>query len=268
MKKIISLIIVMFSCITFSQNLNGKLFEIKYDKYFDINEDKFYQYFSNSSNEDIVERNKYNFTKIDNYVLISDCVESVFNKIAKINNSQTLKDHIRTGEDEVVFYSGSGLVLYKNIKEKFSLIPTKDDEVMIQDSLFNFKWNLNYSEERKILGYKVNKATTSGLEPDTTVTVWYTKEIPYENGPDIYWGVPGLILQIDIKVDSKVGLAYFINSYHYKATNIKKILKTKEFDKNIRDNKTLTRDEYQEKKSNLLKKQQEYNNYQGVDTSD
>lgn len=34
------------------------------------------------------------------------------------------------------------------------------------------------------------------LEPkDTNIVVWYTPEIPVSQGPDQYWGLPGLILE-------------------------------------------------------------------------
>jgi len=32
---------------------------------------------------------------------------------------------------------------------------------------------------------------------DRTVTVWYTPEIPVSHGPDKYWGLPGLILEVN-----------------------------------------------------------------------
>ncbi|MEC3907650.1 GLPGLI family protein [Tamlana sp. 2201CG12-4] len=32
--------------------------------------------------------------------------------------------------------------------------------------------------------------------PDIIVTAWYTPQIPVNQGPDVYWGLPGLILEI------------------------------------------------------------------------
>lgn len=264
MKKILFLYLFWLFNITFAQNSNDQLFEIEYDKYFNIDEDKFYKYYSNTYDKDIVERNKHNFTNTEHYALICSSAESVFKKLAKINNSQNIKDNIKANGNEISFYSNGGLILYKNLNKHFALIPT-NDKIMIQDSLYNFKWDLNYIDEKNILGFKTNKATTIGLEPDTTVTVWYTKEIPYNNGPDIYWGLPGLILQVDIIVNSNQGMASYINSYHYIAKTIKEIDSTKEFKKNMKKNEVLTRDEYEEKKFDIQKKQNEYNS-QGVDT--
>jgi GLPGLI family protein len=38
------------------------------------------------------------------------------------------------------------------------------------------------------------------MPKDVTITAWYTPEIPVNQGPENYWGLPGLILEIN---DSK-----------------------------------------------------------------
>jgi len=35
------------------------------------------------------------------------------------------------------------------------------------------------------------------LPKDITVTAWYTPEIPVSQGPEGYWGLPGLILEVN-----------------------------------------------------------------------
>jgi GLPGLI family protein len=114
--------------------------------------------------------------------------------------------------------------LYKNIKDK--VLITEGDffgkEFLITDSLATCKWNLE-SESKKIGDYTCYKAkciipvsekdkqdfadfknkqsdtTTQFMimdEPkDEIITVWYTPEIPISQGPDKYWGLPGLILE-------------------------------------------------------------------------
>ena len=40
---------------------------------------------------------------------------------------------------------------------------------------------------------------------DTTpVTAWYSEQIPVSDGPDIFWGLPGLILEISLGNNAKV----------------------------------------------------------------
>ena len=35
------------------------------------------------------------------------------------------------------------------------------------------------------------------LPKDVTITAWYSPEIPINQGPENYWGLPGLILEVN-----------------------------------------------------------------------
>ena len=159
---------------------------------------------------------------------------------------------------------------YINLKDKFSVI--EDDiyqkDFLRVDSLSNFNWRL-IDETKKIGDYNCFKAEviipvsdkekdayteflkrkekgkTSGLfdisEPkDKVVTAWYAPEIPVSFGPDNYWGLPGLILEIDeeqkIILCSKITLSNK-NIIKIKPPNNGKKVTTKEFDV-IRKKKT------------------------------
>ncbi len=90
----------------------------------------------------------------------------------------------------------------------------------VQDSLTTYNWKLG-SETKQIGNYKCSKATTTILvntddvkdddqasqktnftdtlskQETVMITIWYTTEIPVNHGPESYWGLPGLILELN-----------------------------------------------------------------------
>jgi GLPGLI family protein len=128
---------------------------------------------------------------------------------------------------------GGGGTFYKNVKNKSYTVDKEfmGKEFLIKDSLPNLKWKME-TETRVIGGYNCFKATavrpvsksdfrnfrpkkedkeaskndnskkTNLLDEiempkDVTVTAWYTPEIPVNQGPESYWGLPGLILEVN-----------------------------------------------------------------------
>lgn len=57
------------------------------------------------------------------------------------------------------------------------------------------EWKTNYVDEKIIIGYKCKKATA--IFNKRQYTAWYTKEIPFSEGPYRFKGLPGLILEIE-----------------------------------------------------------------------
>ena len=110
---------------------------------------------------------------------------------------------------------GDNALLYKNTKTQES-VETKDvmgKLFLISGAMKKLNWEM--TQETKQIGqytcYKaiasrevtnkvtvaVNGAQTEQKETNTeTVTAWYTPDIPVNHGPDEYWGLPGLILEV------------------------------------------------------------------------
>ncbi|WP_264566511.1 GLPGLI family protein [Flavobacterium sp. N3904] len=130
---------------------------------------------------------------------------------------------------------GGGGTFYKNVKSKSYTVDKEfmGKEFLVKDSLPNLKWKME-TETKVIGGYNCFKATavrpvsksdfrnfrpkkeektevvkTDDKEKKTsfmseiempkevTITAWYTPEIPVNQGPESYWGLPGLILEVN-----------------------------------------------------------------------
>jgi GLPGLI family protein len=132
---------------------------------------------------------------------------------------------------------GGGGTYYKNVKEKAYTVDKEfmGKEFLVKDTLTTYKWTME-SETRVIGGYNCYKATAVipasktdfrnfrpkkeeekkdeakadenkdkktnfmdefDLPKDITITAWYTPEIPVNQGPEGYWGLPGLILEVN-----------------------------------------------------------------------
>jgi GLPGLI family protein len=132
-------------------------------------------------------------------------------------------------------FTGGGGTFYKNIKDKTyaSAKEFMGKEFLVKDSLPKLDWKME-SETKNIGGYTCYKATAvkpvnqsdfrnfrpkkedaaktaaktedkekttnfmEGFEmpKEITITAWYTPEIPVSQGPDTYFGLPGLILEV------------------------------------------------------------------------
>lgn len=131
---------------------------------------------------------------------------------------------------------GGGGTFYKDVKAKSYTVDKEfmGKEFLVVDSLPKLNWKLE-QETKLIGGYNCYKATavkepsktdfrnfrpkkeddkkeeakkTSGetktnfadnfeMPKEIVVTAWYTPEIPVNQGPENYWGLPGLILEIN-----------------------------------------------------------------------
>ncbi|MDD3004181.1 GLPGLI family protein [Flavobacterium sp.] len=149
-----------------------------------------------------------------------------FNKTECLYEEQKeLEKPQNTGDFSItVSYSNAGKK-YINTKEKNSVVEDEifGKEFLIVEPLVQPEWKL-INESKKIGDYNCFKAeliipvSKKQLEAyeeflkneetkpalfkmdkpeDRVITVWYTPEIPVSFGPDNYWGLPGLILEVN-----------------------------------------------------------------------
>ena len=89
-------------------------------------------------------------------------------------------------------------------EEKLTVQDKFRDRYQYEEKKPTFNWKLEKGS-KKILNYNCNKATVEF--GGRVYTAWYTKEIPLNNGPYKFEGLPGLILEI---FDSK-------DNFHFEA---------------------------------------------------
>lgn len=178
---------------------------------------------SEQQKKQIAERLKSALEK--NYILIFNQVESIY-KEEEVLDAPNEGGGMRFG-----VMSSSGGNQYKNVKDHQFLQENElfGKQFLINDSLPKLNWELG-SENKMIGQYMCFKATTFKDEDsfdfasfgrrgnnekpkDSTtvnteedkdipkkimVTAWYTPQIPVNQGPDMYWGLPGLILEVNV----------------------------------------------------------------------
>lgn len=69
-------------------------------------------------------------------------------------------------------------------------------EFLVSDSIENLQWKIAADEHRDIHGYTTMKAIL--VDTSKMVEAWFTPQIPASVGPEIYHGLPGLILAVTI----------------------------------------------------------------------
>lgn len=96
---------------------------------------------------------------------------------------------------------------YINIKEGTTVgqLTLFDETYIISGTPKNFEWKMG-EETKMIQKYKCRKATgiikgerlpDGVVTEDILITAWYAPEIKVKFGPENYWGLPGLILEVD-----------------------------------------------------------------------
>lgn len=223
-KLFVNCFIFFISTISFAQDFQGKAY------YFSKTSIDMSNFGGREMSEDrrkqIAERMKNAFEKT--YILTFNKTESIYKEEEKLAAPGQ-------GGFRMMMGSFTGGAQYKNVKEKRLLQEQEffGKQFLIKDSLPKLEWKLG-SETKQIGKYMCFKATAvkkvDGLDfnsmrrrnrdneeeakaKDSTavknpldevevpkeilVTAWYTPQIPINQGPGEYWGLPGLILEVN-----------------------------------------------------------------------
>jgi GLPGLI family protein len=205
---LVMLVITFVSTNTFAQDFQGEA-TYKTHRKFDIKLD------SSQMNSDMHQRMmdmmKKQFEKT--FILSFNKSESLYKEDKQLESPQP------TGMVMVMVDAGGSDILYKNMKE--NRFASQNDVYgkifLVKDELQKHDWQLS-AETKNIGDYTCYKATMTrevermerGISvngdkelsdevhmEEITITAWYTPDIPVNNGPRNYHGLPGLILEIN-----------------------------------------------------------------------
>lgn len=208
--------------------------------------------------EKLMESMKKAFEKT--YILNFNNFESVYQEEEKLETPKPGSNGMKV---QIGFSGGIKSKLYKNFKTK-TYTTDRDifgKEFLVTDSLEQFKWEM-INEQKKIGNYNCYKALikipvteeelkkfeeqkkkqeegktsffTMSEPKEQIIEAWYTLDIPVSNGPEEYWGLPGLILELHDGNTTYLCSKIVLNpeeKIEIKAPNNGKKVNQKEFDK-------------------------------------
>jgi GLPGLI family protein len=267
MKRISTLLILLISVATFSQkNFQGKAV---YMSKTTVDMNAWGNQMSEQRKKQIKERMK-NFLE-KTFILNFTKSESTYKEDAKLAAPSA-----GGGRGFRGFGGSSSGMTYKNTKEG-KMIESSEffgKKFLINEKLEQPQWELGV-ETKKIGNYTCYKATMVKVNNDfdwtvfrrrrndqkkdstktdkkdkvrtTLVTAWYTPQIPVSNGPDDFWGLPGLILEINAGRTTMLCTEIVLNpseKVEIKAPNKGKEVTREEYNKIVKDKTTEMRERF------------------------
>lgn len=217
MKKILTLLLITSTLSIFSQSIKGvfshKFLNDRKDSIFSFEEKSFLNTYTYSNKKSM-------------YKLIDSMIEK---------KDSTLNDN--GYYDTYFFETASKNEIFKDLSNNLFLkeYAVYNTNFSIKDKLSNFQWNLK-DEEITIKGYKCKKAITNNEK--FTIIAWYCEDIPINDGPDRFYGLPGFILKVelgefsiieidkfklideDLKIEKPINKSKYINLEQFKIDEI------------------------------------------------
>jgi GLPGLI family protein len=192
---IIVVILLISFCDTISgQELQGK---VHYISKTNITTNFGQRQLSKAQKARIKERLNQSSTK--NHILTFNKSVSLFTEKENVSIQQR---NSRNGSGFKRFKNNQNLGTYYKDLANLKYVTQKDiygKQFLIEDRLK--EWNWQTTDEIKIIGkYTCFKATiilpNENENTDTIITAWYTIEVPVSTGPELFWGLPGLIIEL------------------------------------------------------------------------
>jgi GLPGLI family protein len=200
--------------------LYGQVVEVTYDhtkNYHFLQEMKSNNTYLQSSKGNIFQ----SLMKADEYVLIHSAGISLF-----VASATEVDDPINVDGNVTVKTNKDGYREYKYYKDQTNKLMINQVSILyrnfvIEDELPSYNWQI--SDSTKTIGnYACRKAFAFDPVDSSEVFAWYAEDIPVNDGPRGYWGLPGLILEVNSGIDRIVATKITFNSTSPKLEKPKK----------------------------------------------
>lgn len=245
-------ILTLFTFCTLTVTLFAQKLEVNYQEIVDVDKDELKKSMKVESTgtvnlpSDFYDNMIKSFGDPKDYTLTINDTESTYKKVEKLNNGQG-----NGGFSVSVSFSGGGNGIFKNLatKEYSKNVSIMDKEYLIKEKFTEYNWQLS-RETKKIIGFDTKKATAV-IDSTKTVVAWYAPSITVKDGPSLYNGLPGLILEIEI-INTKKSSSKGFGNVTIKATEVKEVPDMKPIQK-PKEKNVITEKEFKE----LTEKQME-----------
>ncbi len=102
-------------------------------------------------------------------------------------------------EDEEKYWDNAKFLLIHQFKDNTvkQWIETLGKKYVITGKAPKYKWKI-LNEIKEVAGYLCMKAQTNNPILNQKISAWFATDIPVSGGPEGYYGLPGMILELDI----------------------------------------------------------------------
>ncbi|MDO4229448.1 MAG: GLPGLI family protein, partial [Capnocytophaga sp.] len=165
------------------------------------------------------------------YDLLFSGNTSLYKKTEENKEENNLSDKNKNPNIKVMVVKNESTGIYQNYKtgEYVSAQNFFGKDFYISDKTIKFHWKIS-NETKKIGNFNCKKATS--IYNEKPVEAWFSDEIPISVGPDVYNGLPGLIIQLDY--DERT----------YNAISVEKLSNKIDIEKPQQKGKVVTREEF------------------------
>lgn len=115
------------------------------------------------------------------------------------NPTSSLYTYGPANDDQTYSWRNEDFIIYRDFADKkiVEFEETLAKTYVIRDEMPAYKWRV-MNELKEVLGHLCMKAVTTDTVKNQDIVAWFAADIPVPAGPERYYGLPGVILELDI----------------------------------------------------------------------